>query len=148
MLPVLILVIPPSAIGGGYVAWNLGKHSSFLLLGKNTSTPHDDSSSDSRRSISYIADIITAFGVYGILSTQFPKETQIEEHNATKSKVTKTYVPIHKQAKSAQFQPPATFQEAFHRFGRPVVIRAGAGGFALFCAGFFTSLVNESIQGY
>lgn len=146
MLPVLILVIPPSAIGGGYAAWNLGKHSSFLLLGKNTSTPHYDSSSD-RRSISYIADFITAFGVYGILSTQFPKETQTEGHNATESKVTKTNVPIHKQAKSAQFQPPATFQEAFHRFGRPAVIRAGAGGFALFCAGFFTSLVNESIQG-
>jgi hypothetical protein len=139
MLPVLILVLPPSIAAGGYGCWSLGNRTALSFMGhgpRNTPvTPLKYSG------VSKALAIATFAGVYGAFSTTFP--TGIYQESAKDLEVAKTkveasmseFVPPHKRAESDRFQPPKTIAEATKRFGRPIMTRAGALGVALFCAG-------------
>eukprot|EP00979_Chaetoceros_neogracilis_P002699 scaffold437_cov288-Chaetoceros_neogracile.AAC.49 len=164
MLPVLLLVVPPSVAGGGYACWFLGQQTALSLKNVNDSNNNNNSNinSNSNKPLqplvksssgagSYTAAIVTLAGVYGALSTQFPNDPDKGKDLAAKAKDKNTtagshFIPPHKQAQSAQFQPPKSFAEAFQRVGRPMIVRAGAGGVALFCAGIVQTLVTNMKQ--
>mmetsp|Transcript_22388 Transcript_22388/g.33128 ORF Transcript_22388/g.33128 Transcript_22388/m.33128 type:complete len:159 (+) Transcript_22388:181-657(+) len=154
MLPVLLLVLPPSIAGGGYACWFLGHQTahSFLSDGSNKpATPLINSGA------SYATAVGAFAGVYGALSTQFPRHQETGEGKdlaKTKQKASvsvseskKSFVPPHKKAQSEQFQPPKTIAEAFRRYGRPMVFRAGAVGVAFFCAGTLQTVVANKNAG-
>lgn len=82
----------------------------------------------------------TVIATYSIISTRFPKEKVLSSDVSPDEMKTKKFVPIHKQSKNSQFQPPKTAKEAFQRFGRPFMIRAGAAGVGFFFAGVTTSI--------
>lgn len=142
MLPVLILIVPPSIIGGGYGFWCFG-HSTALSLFQQTaksvpgaakpspSPPHSQCAG------SYAAGLSTCVGTYALLGSQFHR---------VEGAAGAQYVPSHKRTTPAQFHPPKTVAEAFQRVGKPLLLRAGAGGAALFCAGLAQTFVALSIS--
>jgi hypothetical protein len=172
MLPLIILVVPPSVAGGGYACWYLGQQTALSLFQSskiridagngngngngNTTRSSTTSTVPSQQSTgSYIAGLATLGGMYGLQSSQFhrledtPKpnshtQTQMGHTKRTSAaeKSRTAYVPPHKQAQSHQFQPPKSMAEAFQRMGRPVLMRAGAGGIAFFCSGIVQTLVT------
>jgi len=127
MLPVLMLVFPPSVAGGGYACWFLGQQTALLPTNKREAPIQSPGS--------YMAGITTLVGVYGLQSTQFPQNGQVAKNSTSK------FVPPQKQARDVQFQPPKSMAEALQRMGRPVFMRVGAGGVAFFCAGVVQTFV-------
>lgn len=74
---------------------------------------------------SFGAGVVAFVGTYGLQSMLFPAH---ESHTTVKDRK-KVYV------------PPQSIGEAFQRVGRPVLIRAGAGFVAFFCAGMAQTYV-------
>mmetsp|Transcript_7676 Transcript_7676/g.7234 ORF Transcript_7676/g.7234 Transcript_7676/m.7234 type:complete len:160 (-) Transcript_7676:123-602(-) len=152
MLPLLILVVPPSLAGGGYACWYLGKNTALTLFQSSKRTSLTSASSSSEQSTqSYMAGMTTLVVVYGLQSSQFHRLVKDTSKSRTQAKIRESgvknrgnstaYVPPHKQPRSQQFQPPKSMNDAFRRMGRPVLMRAGAGGIALFCSGIFQTFV-------
>ena len=165
MLPVLILIVPPSVAGGGYATWYLGQQAALSLTALSSRNKRNDADHEIAYTTgSYIAGIATLGSAYGILSSRFhlleyAGAKQMEEntnvtmrsHSSSKHvgsgrKAGYEFIPPHKQAQSQQFQPPKTMSEAIQRMGRPVLIRAGAGCIAFFCSGLVQTLVATGMQ--
>mmetsp|Transcript_2913 Transcript_2913/g.4404 ORF Transcript_2913/g.4404 Transcript_2913/m.4404 type:complete len:154 (+) Transcript_2913:53-514(+) len=153
MLPLLILVVPPSVAGGSYGSWYLGQQTALLLTSTSRTSSAPPLDAPSQSTASYISGIVTLVGAYGLQCTQFSRlESDADPNRHTPTKVHKgnsqehpKFVPPHKKASTAQFQAPQNVAEAFERVGRPMLIRAGAGGVALFCAGVVQTVVATKI---
>ena len=144
MLPVLILVVPPTAAGGSYGCWYMGQQTALSLFRPSAGRRITDVPSQTTGS--YIAGLAALAGTFALQSSQFHRleNTATTTANSTKKRIpaSKAYVPPHKQAHSHQFQPPKTMGEFFQKMGRPVLIRAGAGGIAFFCSGMVQTLIT------
>ena len=152
MLPVLILIVPPSVLGGGYACWHVGQQAATSIT-KGTEYDMLHISNINHSTGSYMAGIGSMLGIYGIISSQFVRLEDTNTNTSTKTSINNTktktsthhiHIPPHKQTKAHQFQPPKTIQEAFQRMGRPVLIRAGAGSIAFFCGGLVQMLVSSA----
>lgn len=140
MLPVLLLAMPPTICGGGYACFALGQKTYFSVNDKAVISDNINSTTN------FFVGSTTVIATYAIISTRFPKEKVLSTDVSPDEMKTKKFVPIHKQSKNSQFQPPKTAKEAFQRFGRPFMIRAGAAGVGFFFAGVTTSIAASSIK--
>lgn len=111
MLPLLFLIVPPSVVGGSYLAWYSGQK--VVLSRTKLLEPPPQSAA------SYFCGVSTLVVTYGLLSAVFL-------HHADKSTVIK---------EKKGYVPPKNIGEVFQRVGRPVLMRVGAGAVAFFCAG-------------
>jgi hypothetical protein len=143
MIPILMLSIPHVAVGGGYGCWSLGQHS--VLKWKGVADPPPQT--------------LGSFGVggaaficiYGLQSMMFSnvkckttKNDMVSTKDESASKLKNTSIPLHKQSSSLHYQPPKSLEETFHRVGRPIIMRLGAGGVSFFCAGVVQTLVLDA----
>ena len=126
MLPVLMLIVPPSVAGGGYACWNLGQHTVLFWSGQKE-VPIQSSAS-------YMSGIVTCMSTYNLQAKLFPKSPALKP-------VSSKHIPPHKQAKDAQFQPPRSAGEVFRRMGKPTLLRVGAGCISFFFAGAVQTFV-------
>jgi hypothetical protein len=156
MLPLFMLTAPPIVMGGSYCMWYSGQQIALKQKILREAPPSG--------AAAYASGVATGAGTYYVLQTAFfpqngsmkesqqsmnPKSGTLEstkqQHtsatrgNGSSSSSHSKFVPPHKQAKS--FQPPQTMGEAFQRIGRPMLMRVGAGGFALLCAGLVQTYV-------
>lgn len=81
---------------------------------------------------SFAAGMAALIGTYGVQSMLFPVH---ETHTTVIKDKKKVYV------------PPQSIGEAFQRVGRPVLLRAGAGLVAFFCAGMAQTYVSLRTTG-
>lgn len=137
MLPVLLLAMPPTICGGGYACFTLGQKSYCSMNNKAINSDNISSTTN------FLLGSSTVIATYALISTQFPKEKVLTTDVTPDELKTKKFIPIHKQSKNSQFQPPKTAKEAFQRFGRPFLIRAGAAGVGFFFAGITTSIASS-----
>jgi hypothetical protein len=114
MLPLLILIVPPSIAGGSYVMWYSGQQ--VVLRRKQLAEAPPQSAA------SYTTGIMTLVGTYGLQSFAFPD---------AQTKITQ-----------GGYVPPQSIGEVFQRVGRPIVLRLGASSAAFFCAGVVQTYVT------
>lgn len=140
MIPILMISIPPVAVGGGYACWSFGEYS-VLKLKQVTHSPPQTLASFFTGATSFMCS-------YGLQSMMFINENHKSTKNdmaidkdETQSKLLKSRIPVHKQSSSLHYQPPKSLKEVFHRIGRPLIMRLAAGGVSFFCAGIVQTLV-------
>jgi hypothetical protein len=126
MLPLLMLTVPPTTVGGGYFMWYCGQQ---VVLGQKQAPVSG--------ALAYASGTFSGVGTYyGLQRACFPQALAGEKKTPNaklNSGIDKIHVPPHKQSNA--FQPPQSTEEIFQRMGRPLLMRLGAGGVALFCAG-------------
>lgn len=162
MLPILLLVVPPTVVGGGYACWYIGQQTALSLLLPSASYSNGSANDNqiqqpaamaTTKTIgNYIVGIGTFASVYGLQSMFFSddggssnrssahtmdlsKQVNNNKSTSTASKSSNKFIPPHKRKLQDQFQPPKSMGEAFKRMGRPILIRSGSVGVAFFFAG-------------
>jgi hypothetical protein len=155
MLPLLILVVPPSVVGGSYWMWYQGEQFVLHQWGNPRDTTivaqqpfvsHSNTASSSVQS--FVVGGVAWVGAYG-LQSQFlfpffqdtPKPTTINTKPTScstsslkKPQQTNATTKLPKN-QPLTFVPPKNMSELFHRAGRPVLLRLGAICVSFFCAG-------------
>mmetsp|Transcript_17513 Transcript_17513/g.26073 ORF Transcript_17513/g.26073 Transcript_17513/m.26073 type:complete len:149 (-) Transcript_17513:347-793(-) len=132
MLPLLILVVPPTVIGGSYGMWYSGQKLVLLSSYQQHSTKKLTTVPPPQSSASYAAGLITLGGTYGLLQsiTLGVGDSAVSSFSAS-SQSTKTKVYI----KEGGYQPPQTLAELKSRIGAPLLKRMGIASIAFFVAG-------------
>lgn len=139
MIPILMISIPPVVAGGGYSCWSLGQYS--VLQWKRVADPPPQTFG------SYFAGITSFICTYGLQSMMFSYDNLKTTKNDMSLKsdesgsTLKSRIPVHKQPTGLQYQPPKSLEETFHRIGRPLLMRLGAGGVSFFCAGVVQTFI-------
>lgn len=151
MLPLLILVVPPTAIGGGYVSWTAGQK---LILatasgGSSSSLPDD---APPNTLASNVAGLAALAGTYGI-AEYFMGQSESSAAGATQGSSSSGSGDISKSGTSSitgtatgkgpsvagggggKFVQPKSVGDLLSRIGPPVLMRLGAASLAFFCAG-------------
>mmetsp|Transcript_64 Transcript_64/g.132 ORF Transcript_64/g.132 Transcript_64/m.132 type:complete len:158 (-) Transcript_64:882-1355(-) len=146
MLPLLILVVPPTVIGGGYVSWSAGQN--FML--KRSSL---ESSPPSDTLTSYGSGILTLGITYGLAEVVFAYigGTTAIATTAASSSSSSSAASGHARPSggggkltAGRYVPPKSAGDLLGRVGPPVLMRLGAASFAFFCAGAVQTYVASS----
>ena len=131
MLPLLILVVPPTAIGGGYLSWSAGQK--LILAADNTSSAQVDDEAPPNTLASNVAGLASLAGTYGAAEYLLGR-SEISGGAATATGKGPT-VAGSGATGGGKFVQPKSVGDLLSRIGPPVLMRLGAASFAFFCAG-------------
>ena len=160
MLPLLILVVPPTAIGGGYLSWSAGQKLILATASSSSSTGSRTSSTDEappNTLASNLAGLAALAGTYGAAEyllgqsessggvsqgsgsagsgTISKSGTSSSTATATGNGATKKGPSVAAGGGGGKFVQPKSVGDLLSRIGPPVLMRLGAASFAFFCAG-------------
>ena len=135
MLPLLILVVPPTAIGGGYLSWSAGQK--LILAADNTSSAQVDDEAPPNTLASNVAGLASLAGTYGAA------EYMLGRSESSGGAATATGKGPNVAGSGdgggggggGKFVQPKSVGDLLSRIGPPVLMRLGAASFAFFCAG-------------
>ena len=153
MLPLLILVVPPTAIGGGYLSWSAGQR--LILAAASSSTSPSADEAPPNTLASNVAGLATLAGTYGAAEyvlgqsesaggvAQGSTSSSTGSGNISKSGTSGTCstatASVSQKGPTAagggKFVQPKSMGDLLSRIGPPVLMRLGAASFAFFCAG-------------
>ena len=154
MLPLLILVVPPTAAGGGYLSWSAGQRL-ILLAGGKTRTRSCTSSSPSAYAdeappntlASNVAGLAALAGTYGAAEYLLGRS---ERSGTPHTKTTASAAGAGGGGGGGgggKFVQPKGIGDLLSRVGPPVLMRLGAASFAFFCAGAVqTYVASRSLE--
>lgn len=150
MLPLLILVVPPTAIGGGYLSWSAGQKL-ILATASSTSSSSTDDEAPPNTLASNLAGLAALAGTYGAaeyLLGQSESSGGVSQGSGSagsgtisKSGTSTTTATATGKGPSVagggggKFVQPKSVGDLLSRIGPPVLMRLGAASFAFFCAG-------------
>jgi len=128
MLPLLILVVPPTAIGGGYLSWSAGQR--LLLAGLDDAAAAPPSTWGSN-----VAGLAALAGTYGVVESSLGRWESTSRSGAHHGASGSSGGP--------KFVQPKSVGDLMSRIGPPVLARLGAASFAFFCAGAVQAYVTS-----
>ena len=128
MLPLLILVVPPSVAAGSYLSWSLGQYT--VVRYRNLAGPPTAHSF-----ASYASGFVALGGTYGAIEVAFSKFEESSSGSDVRGGV----------KEKPKFEPPKSIGEAVGKMGPPVLKRLGAASVAFFCAGVVQLCVASSM---
>lgn len=163
MLPLLILVVPPTAIGGGYLSWSAGQK--LVLATASSSSSTSSSSTDDEAPpntlASNVAGLAALAGTYGA-AEYFMGQSEssggaaqgsgstgsgnisksgTSTATATGNGTIKKGPSVAGSSGGGKFVQPKSVGDLLSRIGPPVLMRLGAASFAFFCAGAVQTVV-------
>lgn len=130
MLPLLILVVPPTVAGGCYISWSTGE--ALILKRYRVSSPPPQSAG------TYTAGLLTLAGAYSFQSALIHR---LEQSGADISPTAGN----NRGNQNKSYVPPQNFAEVV-QFSRPMMVRLGAAGVAFFCAGAVQTYISLPSQ--
>ena len=128
MLPLLILVVPPSVAAGSYASWSLGQR--VVVVSRRLSDPPEDTFA------SYSSGLVALAGTYGAFEFALSQGEFATKESSVSQKAS--------ARRKAKFEPPKTIGDLVGRIGRPVLMRLGGAYAAFFCAGLLQTYVASS----
>ena len=141
MLPLLILIVPPTVLGGGYVSWSAGQK--LALPSSRSEDPPPDTFA------SYSAGLTALGGAYGLAEFALGKFEigNPATHHSGEGGAAGAKADIRNAAGSGnKFVQPKSVGELLGRVGPPVLLRLGAVSMAFFCSGAVQSYVAQSFE--